>query len=312
MKKSLQIYIHIPFCIKKCRRCTACVVTGDSTAKEHYLKALERELWAALPLLKKYCIANMKIGGGSPSVMNPDDLARLIRRFKNELDMKPHAEVEIEMMPQTICTASLTGLGTGGFNRVSLSMQSAVDSELETLDCGFSVEQLQYAVIFLNKFHWNDMNLDLMYGIPGQTNETWENTLRTMHDFAPTHVSLYPFSEIAVTSDAHEKFESLLLKQATAYLSTLGFERYTRYHFARNGHVSEYALNRINGMEYRGFGLGARSFFDGKIYTNTDDWDTYLINSAKPETIIAETVELSPRQLDNYKHAAHELCLITE
>jgi oxygen-independent coproporphyrinogen III oxidase len=307
MKKELQIYIHIPFCIRRCRWCAACVVTGDASAKERYLAALERELWAALPALEPYLITGLKVGGGTPSVMNPDGLARLIRRFKKEIDLKPYAQVELEMVPQTVCTASLTGLGGGGFNRISLSMQSAVDSELVTLDSGFNVEQLYQAVLFLKRFHCNDVNLDLMCGIPGQTASSWEQTLHTVRDLAPAHVSVYPLSEVSVAPITDAAREGSLLARADEFLSELGFERYTRYHFAKNAHASAYVKHRIEGGGYRGFGLGARSFIGGELFTNTDDWNDYLAYAGDPDRLRATALKLAPEQLGEYRCALDAL-----
>lgn len=198
--KQLDIYLHIPFCIKRCRYCTACVITGDSQAKARYLEALRLELESALSLLREYVVATIYVGGGSPTVMSPDGLAKLVRDFRKGLVLAEHPEYTIEAMPQTIGTPSLSGIGSAGFTKLSLSVQSMHDSELEALDCGFNVQTLEVALSFLQRFHWNNLNLDLMYGNPLQTLDSWKKTLGVVRNVQPPHVSIYPFAGVGGTA----------------------------------------------------------------------------------------------------------------
>lgn len=296
MQKYLQLYIHIPFCIKKCRYCTVPVKTGNSETKSRYLNALERELEAALPTLQEYTITSIYMGGGSPSALNPDAIAKLMRKLKNRLNLATPAEVCIEAMPQTIGTSSLSGLGVGGFTRMSLSMQSGNDDELAALDCGFSVQDIQNSVIFLDRFGMRNVNIDLMYGNPLQTISSWKETLRRVRDFDPEHVSIYPF-----TAQAHgcptigEQREMLL--HTRKYLLAYGYTPYSLYHFAKRDHISRYFHDRFSGCEYMGFGLGSKSFIDDVMYENTNDYSLYLEHSADFETITTNITRLDESQL---------------
>ncbi|MDR3315519.1 MAG: hypothetical protein LBS98_03435 [Coriobacteriales bacterium] len=299
MEQRIQLYIHLPYCIHRCRYCTACVVTGDSTAKRAYLEALERELNATLPTLDEYLVASIYVGGGSPSVMRPDDVAKLLRAFKKKLRLEQRAEVTIELMPQTVGTPSLSGLNAGGINRYSLSMQSIIPSELEALDCGFSVQDVQNAVLFLDKFHHNNVNIDIMYGNPGQTLASWTRTLQVVRDFSPSHVSVHPFPGEA-DSCPDDETKVALEHKAASYLTELGYQRYTVHHYAKPNRACRHFLNRYQGMEYIGFGLGARSFIDGLTYENTHDLATYLAHSGNIEKLATNIVALTPEELEEY------------
>jgi coproporphyrinogen III oxidase-like Fe-S oxidoreductase len=277
---------------------------GSSTEKVLYLEALEREIESALPMLEEYSFPAAYFGGGSPSVMNPDALAKLLRGLKRRLDFEQGAEITIEVMPQTVGTPSLSGLKAGGFSRVSLSMQSAVSAELEMLECGFTVYDVQNAMLFLDKFRFNNVNLDIMYGIPGQTAASFSKTLAAVCGFAPNHISLYPFpapkkafdNELSIKKEQR----TTLVEQAVEVLGRCGYQRYSLYHFARDGRRSKYFQLRYEGMDYIGFGLGARSLIDGISYANTTDFDTYIANSADCERIATDVVKLSPEQHQEY------------
>ena len=325
MKKNIQVFISIPFCIEHPRwgKDTA---FADSTheLRMAYLDALERELVAAVPQLAEYHVADVEVGGGVPSMMSPDRLGKIVRDFKENVDMDPRGQVEIRMMPQTVCTPSLSGLGTGGFTRASLVMDSAVDSELEYLGAGYTIEKVQYAVVFLDKFGWRDVNLDLMYGIPGQTSASWTTTLHAARDFQPTHVTLRPFSEMAdanalaaVKAAAGEpeavldpELEAQLLQQACEFLPTVGLDPCARGCFARGGFESAYVLNRAHGMEYLGFGLGARSYVDGMTYQNTTDLQLYLEHSDSFQQMATNVVELTQQQVDEYERVCASLLVV--
>jgi oxygen-independent coproporphyrinogen-3 oxidase len=349
MSKQLGLYLHIPFCIHRCRYCTATVVTGTSEAKRLYLEALGRELEASLLSLDGYHVSSIYLGGGSPSVMRPDDVAAMTRRFIGQLRdaglTPPHGpEISIECMPQTIGTPSLSGLRSGGFTRYSLSMQSIIPAELEALDCDFTVRDIQNAVLFLQKFHIHNVNLDLMYGNPLQTLGSWKRTLRAARDFKPEHISLYPFpgqvdcgqgerGQSGHGQDDDGRVDSQtdgspnltdrsqadaspsqaetadMLEFACEFLTEMGYTRYTRYHFARPGKQCRHFLSRYAGENYLGFGLGARSLIDDISYVNTSDLNSYLSHSADFELITTDIMRLTEKQRADYQSASQKLLI---
>jgi oxygen-independent coproporphyrinogen-3 oxidase len=280
------------------------VVTGDSDAKRRYLEALEREIASALPMLSEYSFPAIYFGGGSPSVMNPDALAKLLRDLRKLLNFEHGAEVTIEVMPQTVGTPNLSGLASGGYNRISLSVQSVLPAELETLECGFNVQQIQDAVLFLDRFRFNNVNLDIMYGIPGQTETSWRRTLLAACSFAPAHISAYPFLALDGETENGLRMSdeelTVLRQQAIQVLGEYGYKSYTANHFARDGRQSKYVRLRLEGMDYIGLGLGARSLVDSISYANTTDWNTYLAHSANFELTTTDVVELTPEQKEEY------------
>jgi oxygen-independent coproporphyrinogen-3 oxidase len=295
MSERALLYVHIPFCIRRCCHCTACVATGGSAEKSLYLAALENEIESALSMLREYRFPAVYFGGGSPSVMNSDALAKLLRGLRDRLDFERGAETTIEIMPQTVGTPSLSGLKAGAFNRISLSMQSAIPEELVTLDCDFTLGDVRNAVLFCDYFNFKNINLDLMYGVPGQTESSMTRTMRAALSFSPSHISLYPFPG-ATGNFPSDSFR----QQAEELLFKAGYRQYTTYHFAKNGRESKYLRLRYEGMDYVGLGLGARSLVNGISYTNTTDLDTYIANSADFEHIVTNIVKLSPEQHQEY------------
>ncbi|MDR3307563.1 MAG: radical SAM protein [Coriobacteriales bacterium] len=302
MGNRLLLYVHIPYCIHHCRFCDACVLVGSSEQKQRYLEALTREIDSARDELAEYSVAGIYVGGGSPTVMRPDSVALMVRRLKKLVNLERSAEVTIEVMPQTVGTPLLTGLNPGGFTRYSLSVQSVIPQELQAIDAGFTVQDVQNAVLFLDRFRHNNVNLDLMYGIPEQTLRTWERTLHAVRDFNPGHVSVYPFKGNAAVevgaADAADDTGAAddMIAFASEYLPSLGLQRYSTNHFAKPNRHSTYHQNRLNGMDYRGFGLGARSLVEGIAFENTLNLTTYLEHSADFETITTNIIKLTNLQ----------------
>jgi oxygen-independent coproporphyrinogen-3 oxidase len=317
-RKQILLYIHIPFCVHRCRFCTACTSIDSNEAKDAYLQALKAEMDVSLSMLSEYMLPAVYIGGGSPSVMRGSDVAKLILRFLEDLKVDPHAEVSIELMPQTVGTPLLTGLSRGRINRWSLSMQSTDSSELRTLDCGFSFRDVRNAALFLSKFHLHNLNVDLMVGIPGQTPTTFRRTLNFMMGIGVRHVSLYDFPGLgdadpeSLPALPGEQVITEMREYAEAFLPGQGLRQYTKFHFARQGAESKYFFNRYSGMEFVGLGLGARSFIDGFVYTNTTDLDYYLTNSADFEKITTDVVELSDKQVSEYRIAMKQNLLVQQ
>ncbi|NTU89982.1 MAG: coproporphyrinogen III oxidase family protein [Actinobacteria bacterium] len=295
MKKPLQLYIHIPFCVKQCTFCDATTVTGDSSAKAEYLAALQRELSSALPALDEFTVANIYVGGGSPTVMNPDALGKLIGWLKESLHLEHRIETSIEVMPRTVGVPSLTGLSAGKFNRFSLGMQSSNPKETKALDCDYNVYDVQDAVLFLDKFHARNVNIDLMYGTPLQTPISWKTSLRTALDFEPEHLSIYPFSKDAGSCPsqvARDEMDAI----TQDYLKHNGYERYSLYHYSKPGYRCQHFVNRYSGVDYMGFGLGATSYVDGIAYGNTGIYADYVSHSDEFEQVVTDVVQLDETQ----------------
>ncbi len=309
--KKVQVYIHIPFCISKCPYCTACVVTGDSKAKAMYLDALEHELQQALPTLSGYLVTSMYVGGGTPSCMSPDRMAQILSKFKSAIHHVPHMEATIELMPQTVVSPNLTGLSHSGMNRFSLSFQSRDIRDLKYLGCGFDETDVQNSVLLLDKFRMNDVNLDLMYGIPNQRKASFESTLNGVRDIRPTHVSLYPFPGNDDFPNGDEsKGGPAQLDFAAEFLEKQGYQRYTRYHFCLPTYECHFFKDRYEGSDFIGFGLGAWSLVDGIAYENTSDWNEYISADGNFEKLVRNAIELSPEQLGQRKHEGETLLVV--
>jgi oxygen-independent coproporphyrinogen-3 oxidase len=284
--------------------------------KHDYIEALEREAVSASSMFADYCFPAVYFGGGSPSTMRPDDLAATLRKLKQCLNFEIGAEITIEVMPQTVGTASLSGIKAGGFNRISLSMQSSVYDELAALDCGFTVKDVHNAMVFCNRFHIKNTNLDIMYGIPGQSERSLNATLRTVEALNPSHISLYPFHESDGIIDNNDRTSpdrqtsmDDLRSQAADYLEKAGYSQYTLFHFAKPGCRSKYFVLRYQGLEYIGLGLGARSFIRGATYSNTIDLKTYINHSSDYGRIVTDVMQLTHEEEQEYLTACREMLL---
>lgn len=301
MGKELQVYVNLPFCIHRCAYCGVLVKTGDSAAKGRYLGALEDEMDAAVQTLGEYDITSIYLGGGSPSIFNPDDMAHTINTLRDHVDLVPHAEVGIEMMPQTVGTPSLTGLGAARLNRMSLSMQSGDQDELKALDCGFTLTDVENSILFMRKFGVRNLNIDLMYGNPLQTMASWEQTLFLACGYGPEHISIYPFTApyaegMLPCPSAAEQEDMVAF--AASHLARSGYTRYSKYHFAQSGFVCRHFSDRYHGSDYIGLGLGAKSFIDGISYENTSDYRQYVEHSSEFEQVTCNVMRFDEEQLE--------------
>jgi oxygen-independent coproporphyrinogen-3 oxidase len=245
---------------------------------------------ATLPELQRYQIASIYVGGGSPSCMHPDLLTRSIRHLTSQLTLERGVEKTIELMPQTVGTPLLSGLHPSGYTRFSLSMQSAIPEELEALDCGFTVQDVRNAVLFLDKFHMNNLNLDLMCPLPGQTMSSWQRTLNIACDYAPTHISIYPFpgGPTVPAPLPAVKEQQEMLDFAAGFLGEMGFRQYLNCRYALPSRECRHFQNHSQGMDYWGLGLGARSQVEGMAWANTADWQTYRDHSDEFELITVD------------------------
>lgn len=303
------LYLNIPFCIQQPHYDRRHHMTGSSAAKAEYLEALEKELLAAAEDLGDTTVQAVYVGGGSPSIMSADGLGRLLLSIRRNFHLSPQCEVSLEAIPNTVGVPSLTGWGCGKPNRINLNIQSINPHELTVLGCPFDVSHIQNAVLYLDKFHLNNVNVNLVYGIPGQTRVTWKQTLRSTLDLEPFHITISPLPAAGNdTADEDEQFE--WYQMACEYLSENGYRQYSVNQFTSNQSVSRYHYHKYMGCPVLGFGLDARSAYDGYVYANTSDYRNYILHSEEPEHIITNPQEMNPQYLTD-RFLYHRLCLLS-
>jgi oxygen-independent coproporphyrinogen-3 oxidase len=295
------LYIHIPFCIRKCIYCDFFSVLYDESVAKTYIDALCQELY-----LKKDFSTTLKsiyIGGGTPSLLPSDCFRQLFNCLRNNVNFSSSAEITVEANPGTINESKINTMLSLGVNRLSIGIQSFNNDELKTLGRIHSSEDASRSIEIIKKEGINNFSVDLMYGIPGQTMDSWHNSISTAVGLSPTHISAYeltpeehtPLYKLIQSHKIDMPDEELILEMynhAIDYFASCGYEHYEISNFALPGFKCMHNLNYWDRGEYIGVGAGAHSFINGRRSNNTKDITRYIedlnngiipeIESAKP------------------------------
>ena len=287
----MEIYIHIPFCIRKCDYCD--FLSGPSGPKEQadYVQALLREI-QAVEEGEGRSVSSIFIGGGTPSVLDERLLGDILKEIRNRFKMEEDAEITIEVNPGTANIGKLQAYREMGINRLSIGLQSPEDRELKILgrihNYGQFLETYQEARIV----GFDNINIDLMSAIPDQTYEGWVKNLRTVAELEPEHISAYSLIVEEGTPFAARKLNlpdedtEYNMYEATAQiLKEYGFEQYEISNYARKGRECRHNVGYWTRQDYLGFGLGASSLYGKERFANTADMKKYLENSRNLEKI---------------------------
>ncbi len=303
--KPLGIYVHIPFCRSKCEYCDFYSLGGsrDRRLVDDYLQALSVHFKETGALAQDYVVDTVYFGGGTPSFFGADSLRRIFAEIQHRFRVDKDAEVTFEANPDSVTEALLKKLRNEGFNRMSLGVQSDRDDVLKKLGRPHNYEQARIAVQAARACGFDNISLDLMYGLPSQTCEQWEQTLRHVLRLRPEHMSCYglkvergtPLWEYkeAVNLPSDDDQADMYLK-AVQILKEAGYEQYEISNFARPGFESRHNLKYWLGDEYIGFGPSAASDFAGKRYTNRADIHNYIRGMLEQDVPILSECETIP------------------
>jgi oxygen-independent coproporphyrinogen III oxidase len=274
--QALTIYVHIPFCIQKCGYCDFNAYLYRDHMAHTYLAALEREIThtASKRSWTSYSVPSIYFGGGTPSMLAPTDLTRLLGMIGSSFPLQADAEITIEADPGTINLAGLEALRAGGFNRISLGVQAFDDDLLDKLDRLHSAADARGALVWARRAGFLDLNLDLMFGLPGQSLTAWETSLQEAIAFAPTHVSVYgltieertPFyrrQQLGKLALPDEETQAAMFERADQLLTAAGYVHYEISNYALPGWRSCHNLHYWRHGEYLGFGAGAHAYLEG-------------------------------------------------
>ena len=287
----MEIYIHIPFCIRKCDYCD--FLSGPSGPKEQadYVQALLREI-QAVEEGEGRSVSSIFIGGGTPSVLDERLLGDILKEIRNRFKMEEDAEITIEVNPGTANIGKLQAYREMGINRLSIGLQSPQDRELKILGRIHNYEQFLETYQEARTVGFDNINIDLMSAIPDQTYEGWVKNLRTVAELEPEHISAYSLIVEEGTPFAARKLNlpdedtEYNMYEATAQiLKEYGFEQYEISNYARKGRKCRHNVGYWTRQDYLGFGLGASSLYGKERFANTADMKKYLENSRNPEKI---------------------------
>lgn len=287
----MEIYIHIPFCIRKCDYCD--FLSGPSGPEEQadYVQALLREI-QAVEEGEGRSVSSIFIGGGTPSVLDERLLGDILREIRNRFKMEEDAEITIEVNPGTANIGKLQAYREMGINRLSIGLQSPEGRELKILGRIHNYGQFLETYQEARTVGFDNINIDLMSAIPDQTYEGWVKNLRTVAELEPEHISAYSLIVEEGTPFAARKLNlpdedtEYNMYEATAQiLKEYGFEQYEISNYARKGRECRHNVGYWTRQDYLGFGLGASSLYGKERFANTADMKKYLENSKNPEKI---------------------------
>ena len=288
---SMEIYIHIPFCIRKCDYCD--FLSGPSGPEEQadYVQALLREI-QAVEEGEGRSVSSIFIGGGTPSVLDERLLGDILREIRNRFKMEEDAEITIEVNPGTANIGKLQAYREMGINRLSIGLQSPEDRELKILGRIHNYGQFLETYQEARTVGFDNINIDLMSAIPDQTYEGWVKNLRTVAELEPEHISAYSLIVEEGTPFAARKLnlpdedtEYNMYEAPAQILKEYGFEQYEISNYARKGRKCRHNVGYWTRQDYLGFGLGASSLYGKERFANTADMKKYLENSKNPEKI---------------------------
>lgn len=285
-KKALGLYVHIPFCRQKCSYCDFYSLAHSEEKMDDYTAALVHHLEEVAPQAAAHQVDTVYVGGGTPSYLGEKRLCAILKTIRKRYDVARNAEITLEANPDSACDVkALKALRRAGFNRISLGVQSADDGLLQRIGRIHTFEQVKTAVAAARKAGFDNLSMDVIYGLPGQTMAQWEDTLSALLSLSPQHLSCYGLKVEEGTPlwqrrqqetfpDDDQQAEMYLY--AVAMLAENGFEQYEISNFARRGYASRHNLKYWHMDEYAGFGPGAHSDMGGVRFAYVRDMDRYI------------------------------------
>ena len=305
-KKPLGIYIHVPFCRSKCQYCDFySVTTKEYHILDNYRQAVCEHIKEAGAQAPDYLVDTIYFGGGTPSFFGADGMAAILTAIRKNFDVSPVAEITFEANPDSVSKPLLRRLRNEGFNRVSLGIQCDDDEILEKIGRPHNYQQAVEAVKLIRKKGFRNISVDLMYGLPGQSLQAWEQTLTNVLKLKPEHISCYglkveegtPLYEVqAYANLADDDTQADMYLSAIQILRDHGYRQYEISNFCRKGHVSRHNLKYWNGEEYLGFGPDAASDFGGRRFTAVRDLHAYMEGILNGGMVLREVQEVPPRE----------------
>ncbi|MCL6634637.1 MAG: radical SAM family heme chaperone HemW [Peptococcaceae bacterium] len=295
------IYIHVPFCVRKCRYCDFISYLFNPGAAETYLDALSREirLYGSTLPDEERTVTSLFIGGGTPTCLLPAGLKKILDEVRSSFYLLPGCEITVEANPGTVDAGGLRELLGAGVTRLSLGVQSFQDSLLKVLGRIHGAGEAVEAVRLAREAGFANLNLDFIFGIPGQTMEDWLETLNKALELAPDHIAAYglqleegtPLAQAVARGEIKacpEELELSMYQKAIEFLNSSGYVHYEISSFARPGRQSAHNLGYWLNRPYLGLGPAAHSFLNGRRHCNTPSIEEYRRKLSRGECPVAE------------------------
>ncbi|WP_296119108.1 radical SAM family heme chaperone HemW [uncultured Eubacterium sp.] len=294
--KELELYLHIPFCERKCAYCDFLSAPADPPVRISYIKKLQEEIAYYGAQFEEYQVSSIFFGGGTPTILEGYQLAAILETVKKHFHLAADAEITVECNPGTLTAGKVEKLVQAGFNRLSMGLQSADDRELQLLGRIHNFAQFLESYDLARKAGFENINVDLMSALPGQTLKSWQSTLQKVTALRPEHISAYsliieegtPFYERFAEDEQireegghprllpEEEAERQMYELTEVFLHTKGYERYEISNYAKPGYECRHNCGYWTRKDYLGLGLGASSFVEHQRFQNTSDLKEYL------------------------------------
>ena len=286
----LELYIHIPFCVRKCAYCDFLSSAASEEMIERYVEALVKEICAYQSMAQNYIVTTVFFGGGTPSILSGAQIEQIFGALREVFCFATDAEITIEANPGTVTAEKLKVYQKCGINRISFGLQSTNNEELKLLGRIHTYEEFLDSYQLAREAGFTNINVDLISAIPKQTSESWEATLERVIDLAPEHISAYsliveegtPFARLygegaPLEGDLpSEEEERAMYYQTEKLLGAAGYHRYEISNYAKDGKECKHNLGYWERKEYLGIGLGAASLIDNIRYSHVEDLKLYL------------------------------------
>ena len=305
-KTPLGIYVHVPFCCSKCQYCDFYSLTGqEQPIMDDYLRAICAHIREAGPLAPNYQVDTIYFGGGTPTLFGAEGLSAILTAIRESFDVSSRAEITFEANPESVTKKLLRRLKSEGFNRVSLGIQCDDDEILEKIGRPHTYEQAQAAVKMIRRSRFKNLSVDLIYGLPGQTLESWLQTLSHVLELKPEHISCYglkveegtPLYDIQDDCDLpDDDAQADMYLAAVELLKSKGYRHYEISNFAKKDRASRHNLKYWTGGEYLGFGPDASSDFGGKRFSIVRDLHAYIRGIQNQGQVMREVQDVPSRE----------------
>ena len=316
---NLAFYIHIPYCVKRCGYCDfntytpaeLKISTGLEQISNSYIDLLLQEIDSVREqIVGEITVPSIFFGGGTPSLMQPNDIGRVISKIKSEFDLPLNSEITLECNPDTVTKDSLENFKKVGINRVSFGMQSAVPHVLATLDRTHKPENLAQATTWANEVGISEISVDLIYGTPGESITDWQTSIDSALALPITHISAYALiieegtklaaqikrGEVPEVDDDLVADKYLIADEA---FKEAGFEWYELSNWSKPGSESKHNMAYWNGDNWWGAGPGAHSHLNGKRFWNVKHPNLYKERIQNKQSAVADSEVLKKDQIES-------------
>ncbi len=287
--KMLELYIHIPFCVRKCNYCDFLSFPGNRELQEAYMAALFSEIEGRASEYKDYKVVSVFIGGGTPSVVQAKWIVKLLELLKKYYQLEKYAEITIEVNPGTVDAKMLDDYYKAGINRLSIGLQSANDVQLKRLGRIHTFAQFLETYEAARVAGFQNINVDVMSALPGQSLDSYKDTLGQVLSLVPRpeHISAYsliveegtPFAkweEEGMLDVPDEDIERLMYEETKRILEEAGYSRYEISNYAKKGYECRHNVGYWKRVDYVGFGIGAASLVQENRFCNDNNLQNYL------------------------------------